>query len=61
VQEDLGPALVDCTINANEPPMPGKVEYEQAKKFTGAFLRGEPNKVATLATVARDKINQLRS
>jgi pyruvate dehydrogenase (quinone) len=56
-----GPALVDCTVNANEPPMPGKVEYEQAKKFTEAFLRGEPNKVATLATVARDKINQLRS
>jgi pyruvate dehydrogenase (quinone) len=56
-----GPALVDCDVNPNEPPMPGKIGYEQAKKFTEAFLRGEPNKVATLATVARDKINQLRS
>jgi pyruvate dehydrogenase (quinone) len=56
-----GPALVDCDVNPNEPPMPGKVEYEQAKSFTEAFLRGEPHKIATLATVARDKINQMRS
>ncbi len=56
-----GPALIDCDVNPNEPPMPGKVRYEQAKHFTEAFLRGQPNKVATLATVARDKINELRS
>ncbi len=31
-----GPALVDCDVNPNEPPMPGKVEYEQAKPFTQA-------------------------
>jgi pyruvate dehydrogenase (quinone) len=56
-----GPALVDCDVNPNEPPMPGKVQYKQAKAFTEAFLRGQPHKMATLATVARDKINQLRS
>jgi pyruvate dehydrogenase (quinone) len=56
-----GPALVDCDVNPDEPPMPGKIRYEQAKSFTEAFLRGQPHKVATLATVARDKINQLRS
>ncbi|SCL37837.1 pyruvate oxidase [Micromonospora rhizosphaerae] len=56
-----GPALVDCDVNPHEPPMPGKVRYEQAKHFTEAFLRGQPHKAATLATVARDKINELRS
>ncbi|WP_308042413.1 thiamine pyrophosphate-dependent enzyme [Micromonospora sp. PLK6-60] len=56
-----GPALVDCDVNPDEPPMPGKVKYDQAKHFTEAFLRGQPHKVATLATVARDKINELRS
>ena len=56
-----GPALVDCDVNPNEPPMPGKVRYDQAKHFTEAFLRGQPHKVATVATVARDKINELRS
>ncbi len=56
-----GPALVDCAVNPNEPPMPSKVRYEQAKHFTEAFLRGQPQKAATLATVARDKFNELRS
>ncbi|SCF09738.1 pyruvate oxidase [Micromonospora viridifaciens] len=56
-----GPALVDCDVNPNEPPMPGKVRYEQAKHFTEAFLRGQPHKAATVASVARDKINELRS
>ncbi|MEV0732534.1 thiamine pyrophosphate-dependent enzyme [Polymorphospora sp. NPDC050346] len=56
-----GPALVDCDVNPNEPPMPGKVRYDQAKHFTQAFLRGQPHKAATVATVVRDKINELRS
>jgi pyruvate dehydrogenase (quinone) len=56
-----GPALVDVTVNPDEPPMPGKIQYEQAKKFTEAFLRGQPHKLSTLATVARDKFNQFRS
>ena len=34
------PAFVDCDVNPNEPPMPGKVTYDQAKHFTEAFLRG---------------------
>lgn len=56
-----GPALVDVDVNPNEPPMPGKVEYQQAKKFTEAFLRGQPHKAATVATIAKDKLNQLFS
>ncbi|BCB89458.1 thiamine pyrophosphate-dependent enzyme [Phytohabitans suffuscus] len=56
-----GPALVDVDVNPNEPPMPGKVKYEQAKYFTEAFLRGQPHKAATVATVVRDKISELRA
>jgi pyruvate dehydrogenase (quinone) len=56
-----GPGIVDCDVNPNEPPMPGKVTYEQAKSFTEAFLRGQPHKMATLTTIARDKISELRS
>jgi pyruvate dehydrogenase (quinone) len=61
VQEALafdGPAIVDCDVNPDEPPMPGKVTYEQAKAFTQAFLRGQPHKLSTLASVARDKFSQ---
>ncbi len=56
-----GPALVDCDVNPNEPPMPGKIEYKQAKAFTEAFLRGQPHKAATVATIAKDKLNELLS
>ena len=56
-----GPALVDVNVNPEEPPMPGKVEYEQAKKFARAFLRGQPHKSTIATTLFRDKIQQLRS
>ena len=56
-----GPALIDCDVNPNEPPMPGKIRYEQAKHFVEAFLRGQPHKAATLSTITRDKFHQLRA
>ncbi|HEX5512183.1 MAG TPA: thiamine pyrophosphate-dependent enzyme, partial [Actinomycetales bacterium] len=56
-----GPAIVDVDVNPNEPPMPGKVTYEQAKYFTEAWLRGQSHKVATATTLFKDKIQQMRS
>lgn len=54
------PALVDVDVDPNEPPLPGKVDYQQAKKFAQAFLRGQPHKAAIATTLAKDKIQQLR-
>jgi pyruvate dehydrogenase (quinone)/pyruvate oxidase len=54
-----GPAIVDINVDPNEPPMPGKVSYEQAKKFTQAFLKGQPHKAAIATTLFKDKIEQL--
>jgi pyruvate dehydrogenase (quinone) len=56
-----GPALVDVNVNPDEPPLPGKVEYQQAKKFAEAFLRGQPRKATIATTLFRDKIEQLKS
>ncbi|HVX21404.1 MAG TPA: thiamine pyrophosphate-dependent enzyme [Acidimicrobiales bacterium] len=56
-----GPALVDVTVNPDEPPMPGKVQYEQAKGFVKAFLAGQPRKATIASTLFRDKIAELRS
>jgi pyruvate dehydrogenase (quinone) len=56
-----GPALVDVNVNPDEPPMPGKVSYEQAKKFAQAFLKGQPRKATIATTLLADKIEQLRS
>jgi pyruvate dehydrogenase (quinone) len=59
--EHPGPALVDVNVNPNEPPLPGKVEYEQAKKFALAFLRGQPHKATIATTLLKDRISQLGS
>jgi pyruvate dehydrogenase (quinone) len=56
-----GPALVDVNVNPDEPPLPGKVDYEQAKKFTEAFLKGQPRKSTIATTLFRDKIEELKS
>ncbi len=56
-----GPALVDVNVNPDEPPLPGKIEYKQAKKFAEAFLRGQPRKATIATTLFRDKIEQLKS
>lgn len=56
-----GPALVDVDVNPDEPPMPGKVEYQQAKKFAQAFLRGQPRRATIATTLFQDKIEQLKT
>src|SRR6201995_4160025 len=55
-----GPALLDVNVDPNEPPLPGKVAYDQAKKFAQSFLKGQPNKVAIATTLFKDKIEQLK-
>jgi pyruvate dehydrogenase (quinone)/pyruvate oxidase len=55
-----GPALVDVLVNPDEPPMPGKVSYKQAKGFAQAFLRGQPRKATMASTLFRDKLDQLK-
>jgi pyruvate dehydrogenase (quinone) len=55
-----GPALVDVHVNPDEPPMPGKVSYDQAKGFAQAFLRGQPHRATIASTLFRDKLDQLK-
>jgi pyruvate dehydrogenase (quinone) len=55
-----GPALVDVAVDPNEPPMPGKVKYDQAKHFAQAFLSGQPHKAAIATTLFKDRIQQLK-
>jgi len=55
-----GPALVDAHVNPDEPPMPGKVAYDQAKGFAQAFLRGQPRRATIASTLFRDKLDQLK-
>jgi thiamine pyrophosphate-dependent acetolactate synthase large subunit-like protein len=59
--EHDGPALVDVMVNPDEPLMPGKVTYEQAKGFAQAWLRGQPRSATMASTLFRDKVEQLRN
>jgi pyruvate dehydrogenase (quinone)/pyruvate oxidase len=56
-----GPALVDIDVDPNEPPMPGHIKYEQAKKFTEAWLKGQPHKLSTATTLFKDKIQEFKA
>jgi thiamine pyrophosphate-dependent acetolactate synthase large subunit-like protein len=59
--EHPGAAVVDVLTNPDEPPMPPKVTYEQAKGFAKAFLKGQPRKATIASTLFRDKLADLRS
>jgi pyruvate dehydrogenase (quinone)/pyruvate oxidase len=56
-----GPVLIDVNVNPDEPPLPGKVEYQQANMFAEAFLRGQPRKATIATTLFRDRIEQFKS
>jgi pyruvate dehydrogenase (quinone) len=56
-----GPALVDVMVNPDEPPLPAKVSYDQAKGFALAWLRGQPHKATMASTLFRDKLDQLKA
>jgi pyruvate dehydrogenase (quinone) len=55
-----GPALVDVMVNPDEPPMPAKVTYDEAKGFAESFLKGTPRRATIASTLFRDKIEQLK-
>jgi pyruvate dehydrogenase (quinone) len=55
-----GPALLDVAVDANEPPMPAKVTYQQAVRFAEAFLRGQPHRAAIATTILKDRITTLK-
>src|SRR5579872_3284452 len=56
-----GLAVVDVLTNPDEPPMPPKVTYDQAKGFAQAFLKGQPHRATIATTLFRDKLSELRS
>jgi pyruvate dehydrogenase (quinone) len=56
-----GPALIDCDVNADEPPMPGKIEFSQVKGFMKAFAHGQPHKTGIVKTLVADTAEKLHS
>lgn len=54
-----GPALLEATVDPHVPPMPPKIEMDQARKFAESLVRGEPYRGKILKTVVADKVREL--
>ena len=54
-----GPAVLEAVVDPAEPPLPGKINPEQAKKFAKALLRGQPDGPRIAITAFRDKLTQM--
>jgi pyruvate dehydrogenase (quinone) len=62
VQEALatpGPVVVEAVVDANEPPMPAKVEPKQALHLARSLAKGTPNRMKILATVAENRVREM--
>ncbi len=54
-----GPVLVEATVDANEPPMPGKTKPKQALHLAEALARGTPERMKIITTIAEDRVREL--
>ncbi|HVA23927.1 MAG TPA: thiamine pyrophosphate-dependent enzyme [Chloroflexota bacterium] len=54
-----GPAVVECVVDPNEPPMPGHITVEMAKTFAEALAKGEEHRWDIIKTVIADKIREV--
>jgi pyruvate dehydrogenase (quinone)/pyruvate oxidase len=54
-----GPVIVEAVVDPNEPPMPAKVTFDQAKKFAESLAKGQPNRLDIALTAVSDKVREL--
>jgi pyruvate dehydrogenase (quinone)/pyruvate oxidase len=54
-----GPALVECFVDPNEPPLPAKIKPEQAWHFAESLARGTKDWKKIAEVVAEDKVKEL--
>ncbi len=56
---EKGPAVIEATVDPNEPPYPASLELKQVENFAKALIKGEPNRKKIALTLYRDKIKEL--
>ncbi|HEU4625406.1 MAG TPA: thiamine pyrophosphate-dependent enzyme [Steroidobacteraceae bacterium] len=54
-----GPVVIEAVIDPNEPPLPPKITFEQAKNFAEALARGTAERGKIALTVMSDKVREL--
>jgi pyruvate dehydrogenase (quinone)/pyruvate oxidase len=56
---EQGPALIEATVDPNEPPLPPKVSVAQTRHMIEALVRGTPDGAKIAKQLAKDTIRQL--
>jgi pyruvate dehydrogenase (quinone)/pyruvate oxidase len=54
-----GPAILQAVVDPFEPPMPPKIQMDQALHFAESLARGEPNRTDIVLTVVSDKVREI--
>jgi pyruvate dehydrogenase (quinone) len=54
-----GPAVVQAVVDANEPPLPGKISTKQALHFAEALARGEKDRWGIVKALVEDKVREV--
>jgi pyruvate dehydrogenase (quinone)/pyruvate oxidase len=54
-----GPVLIEAVVDPFTPPLPPKIEWEQAEEFAKALFSGEPHPFRQALTAAYDKVREL--
>ena len=54
-----GPAVIECVVDPNEPPMPGKITTGQAINFAESLLHGEKDRWDIVKSVLADKVREV--
>jgi pyruvate dehydrogenase (quinone)/pyruvate oxidase len=57
--ETPGPAVVECVVDPNEPPMPPKARLKDVEHLAKALIRGEPEGSKIALTLASDTVREL--
>ena len=51
--------MVQAVVDANEPPMPGKISTKQALHFAEALARGDKDRWGIIKTLVEDKVREV--
>jgi pyruvate dehydrogenase (quinone)/pyruvate oxidase len=54
-----GPVVIECLVDANEPPLPPKIKPDQAKNLALALARGDPHRGKIATTIFRDSLEEM--
>jgi pyruvate dehydrogenase (quinone) len=54
-----GPALIEATVDPNEPPLPGHITTAQALHFAQALARGDEHRFTIIKTLIADKVREI--